>query len=170
MSQSHSSTDSYYTTLYDNPIGLMDEYAIDQGWSVDRSSESELWTELPGPWGNQRLWVAFHADSRFLQFNTYMNIKIPPQRQVSVAHSLTMINERVWLGHFELWSEEQVPLFRVVLPLSGGRLYKEQLNDIMTSIHKETQRFFPAIQWIVREGKAPEEAIAAAMVETEGEA
>ncbi len=170
MSQSQSNTESYTTILYDNPIGLMEEYAIDKGWSLDRSSENELWAELPGQWGNQRLWVAFHADSGFLQLNTYMNIKIPPRKQISVAHALTMINERVWLGHFEIWSEEQVPVFRIVLPLRGGTLHKEQLADIMASIHKETERFFPAIQWIVWGGKTPEEAIAAAMVETEGEA
>ena len=89
---------------------------------------------------------------------------------MTVAHTITLMNERVWLGHFEVWTEEQVPVFRIVLPLRGGELYEEQLSDIMTSIHEETERFFPAIQWVVWGGKTPEEAIAAAIVETEGEA
>ncbi len=105
-----------------------------------------------------------------MQLNAYMNIKIPPRQRLQVTNAITLMNERVWLGHFEIWSEEQVPVFRVVLPLRGAKLHEEQLVDIMAAIAEETERFFPAIQWIVWGGKTPEEAIAAAIVETEGEA
>lgn len=170
MSQSYSSLEPISLLTHDNPISLIEEHAIDQDWSAERSNENELWAEIPGQWGNQRLWVAFHQESGFLQLNTYMSIKIPPRQRTSVGHTITLINERVWLGHFEIWSEEQVPVFRIVIPLRGGKLHEEQLQDIMTSIHEETERFFPAIQWVVWGGKSPEEAIAAAIVETEGEA
>ncbi|HIJ85049.1 MAG TPA: hypothetical protein HPQ00_12715, partial [Magnetococcales bacterium] len=77
---------------------------------------------------------------------------------------------RVWLGHFEIWSEEQMPVFRVVVPLRNSELKEEQLEDIMAAIQEETDRFFPALQWVLWGGKTPEEAIAAAIIDTEGEA
>jgi hypothetical protein len=170
MSQSQGNVESFSNLLRTNPIALIEEYAINQDWSADRSSDNELWAEIPGQWGNQRLWVAFHDETGFLQLNTYMNIKIPQRQRKEVARALTMMNERVWLGHFEIWTEEHVPVFRIVLPLRGSKLHEEQLADIMASINEETERFFPAIQWIVWGGKSPEEAIAAAIVQTEGEA
>jgi hypothetical protein len=170
MGQSTGDIEQYPDQLHSNPISLIEEYAITQDWSADRSNDNELWAELPGQWGNQKLWVAYHKDSGFLQFNTYISIKIPPKKCIDVAHAITLINERVWLGHFEIWQEEQVPLFRIVLPLSGSILNKEQLADIIKSISDETTRFFPAIQWIVWGGKTPKEAIAAAIIETQGEA
>ena len=170
MSRSHSRITAVATRQEDNPIALVEEYMISQDWNSEHSGEYELWAELPSQWGNQRLWVVFHEDTGFLQFNCYINLKIPARQMVHAAQTITLMNERVWLGHFEVWSEEQVPVFRVVLPLRAAELGDEQLEDIITSILDETERFFPAIQWVVWGGKTPEEAIAAAIVETEGEA
>lgn len=171
MSQSdHQTTDDMPLPTDDNPVSLIEEHIINQDWNSERSSEHELWAELPSQWGNQRLWVVFHEETGFLQFNCYLNLKIPPRQTSAAAQTITLMNERVWLGHFEIWSEEQVPVFRIVLPLRTTKLHEAQLEDIMAAIQEETERFFPAIQWVVWGGKTPEEAIAAAIVETEGEA
>ncbi|MBF0162749.1 MAG: YbjN domain-containing protein [Magnetococcales bacterium] len=170
MSRSDQHMDDITASSGDNPVGMVEEYVINQDWNSERSNEQELWAELPSPWGNQRLWIVFHEDTGFLQFNCYLNLKIPPRQSSAAARTITLMNERVWLGHFEIWSEEHVPVFRIVLPLRKAELQETQLEDVMTAIQEETERFFPAIQWVVWGGKTPEEAIAAAMVETEGEA
>ncbi len=170
MSRSQDRITTIPESFSDNPIGLVEEYSIGQDWNAERSNENELWAELPGQWGNQRLWVAYHDDSGFLQFNCYLNLKIPPRQLSPAAHTIALINERVWLGHFEIWSEESVPVFRIVLPIRGSELRPEQLEDVMGAVYDETERFFPALQWVLWGGKTPEEAIAAAMIETEGEA
>ena len=170
MSRSHSRTTDPSSTSENNPIGLVEEYMIHQDLNSERSSDQELWAELPSQWGNQKLWVIFHDDIGFIQFNCYLNLKIPVRQMVYAAQTISLMNERVWLGHFELWGEEQVPVFRIVMPLRGAEFVTEQLEDIIAAIMEETERFFPAIQWVVWGGKTPEEAIAAAIVETEGEA
>ncbi|MBF0116049.1 MAG: YbjN domain-containing protein [Magnetococcales bacterium] len=169
--------ESDYSTVDDlpeyptnNPVSMVEEFVINQDWNSERSNEYELWAEVPSQWGNQRLWVVYHEETGYLQFNCYLNLKIPARQFLSAVHTMTLMNERVWLGHFEIWSEEQVPVFRVVLPLRKTELQEPQLEDVMTAMQDETDRFFPAIQWVVWGGKTPEEAIAAAIVETEGEA
>ncbi|MBF0189780.1 MAG: YbjN domain-containing protein [Magnetococcales bacterium] len=154
----------------DNPMGAVEEFTISQDWNSERTNEYELWAEMPGQWGHQRLWVAFHEETGYLQFNAYMNLKIPQRFMAVAAQTITLMNERVWLGHFEIWNEERTPVFRVVLPLRGAELRPEQLEDVIAAIEEETERFHPAMQWVVWGGKTPEEAIAAAMVDTEGEA
>jgi hypothetical protein len=153
-----------------NPIGLVEEYTLDQDWNAERTNENELWSELPSQWGSQRLWVVFHDDTEFLQFNCYLNLKIPSRFLGKTSEMITLINERVWLGHFEIWAEETVPVFRIVLPLRGAQLTEEQLDDIMAAIFQESTRFFPAFQWIIWGGKSAEEAVTAAIIDTEGEA
>lgn len=170
MSWSHSRTTVNSSNDDANPVGLVEEYVINQDWSSERSGEYELWAEMPNQWGTQKLWVVFHEENGFLQFNCYINLKIPSRQSKHAIETITLMNERVWLGHFEIWSEEQVPVFRVVVPLREATLVDEQLEDIMQAIIDETERFFPAIQWVVWGGKTPEEAIAASMIETEGEA
>lgn len=170
MSGSSSMDVSSPETDTNNPISLVEDYAIRQDWGAERSSEFELWAEIPGQWGSQRLWAVYHDDTCFLQLNCYLNLKIPARQLHKSSHLITMMNERVWLGHFEIWSEEQIPVFRVVVPLRNSELKEEQLEDIMEAIQEETDRFFPALQWVLWGGKSPEEAIAAAIIDTEGEA
>ncbi|MBF0614231.1 MAG: hypothetical protein G8237_04895 [Magnetococcales bacterium] len=170
MGRSYDQVPSLQELELDNPMGAVEEFAISQDWNAERTNEYELWAEMPGQWGQQRLWVAFHEETGYLQFNAYMNLKIPQRFMGVAAQTITLMNERVWLGHFEIWNEERTPVFRVVLPLRGAELHPEQLEDIIAAIEEETDRFHPAMQWVVWGGKSPEEAIAAAMVDTEGEA
>ncbi|MBF0296676.1 MAG: YbjN domain-containing protein [Magnetococcales bacterium] len=170
MGNTHDQSPTMPEMELDNPIGVVEEFTISQDWNSERTNEYELWAEMPGQWGTQRLWVAFHDDSGFLQFNVYMNLKIPLRFMGVTAQTITLINERVWLGHFEIWSEERTPVFRIVLPLRGTELQPEQLEDVIEAIEEETERFHPALQWVIWGGKTPEEAIAAALVDTEGEA
>ncbi|MBF0370244.1 MAG: YbjN domain-containing protein [Magnetococcales bacterium] len=170
MGRSHDRVSSFAPPPGNNPISMIEEYAIDQEWNSERTNENELWAEIPSQWGNQRLWAAFHEDMGFLQVNCYLNIKIPPRFVKEVAHTITLINERIWLGHFEIWGEEQSPVFRVVVPLRGSELTVEQMEDIIAAVYQEMERFFPTFQWVIWGGKKPDDAVAATIVETEGEA
>ncbi|NGZ28758.1 MAG: hypothetical protein G8345_17940 [Magnetococcales bacterium] len=170
MNRLHDRLNPEKNTFPKDPIGLVEDYTIDNNWNSERSSEFELWSEIPSQWGGHRLWVVFHDDTEFLQFSTYLTLKIPDRLVRVVAEAITLMNERIWLGHFEIWSEEMVPVFRVVVPLRGADLTPEQVEDIMNTIIQEAERFFPAFQWVIWGGKSPAEAVAASMVETEGEA
>lgn len=170
MSRTKNHSSPSTDALARDPIGMVEEYAIEQNWNAERAAELELWVELPSQWGNNRLWVVHHDESEFLQFNCYLTLKIPDRLVATTAEVISMMNERVWLGHFEIWTEEMAPVFRVVLPLRGSTLSLEQIEDVLTSILQETERFYPAFQWVIWGGKLPSEAIAAAMVDIEGEA
>ena len=170
MSRSSYQAESSPDPLFDDPIGMIEEYAIHNNLQLDRTGDNEVMGEFPGQWSNYRLWVVYHEETGFLQYNCYMDVRIPDRSSAAIAELMTLVNERIWLGHFEIWGEEQVPLFRVVQPLRGSRLVPEQVEDIMTSLFHEVERFYPAVQWVVWGGKSPKEAISAAIMETDGEA
>ena len=84
---------------------------------------------------------------------------------------LAMANEKLWLGHFDLWSEENLPVFRHALMLRDGvGVSTELLEDLVDIAVTECERFYPAFQFVIWGGKPAAEALAAAMLETEGEA
>ncbi len=171
MSQAFDRMDpSFMKEFEENPLALVEEYTIQQDLSSERTNESELWIELPSQWGNHRLWVTHHDASGLLQFNCYINLKIPPTFLQRIAELTMLINGRVWLGHFEVWLEEMTPVFRIVIPLRGTRLVEQQVEDAMVALGQEIDRYYTAFQWVIWGGKDPTEAIAASMIETAGEA
>jgi hypothetical protein len=81
-----------------------------------------------------------------------------------------MINEKLWLGHFDLCSEDLVPMFRHTMLMRGGNPSIEPLEDLVDIALNECERFFPAFQFVLWGGKSPREALDAAMLEPVGEA
>ena len=98
-------------------------------------------------------------------------MRVPDKRQSDVHSLLAMVNERMWLGHFDLWIEDGVPMFRhAVLTRGGTGMHASQMEELIEIAITECERFYPAFQFVIWGGKAPGEAIAAAMLETMGEA
>ena len=82
-----------------------------------------------------------------------------------------MVNERLWLGHFGLWTEEGVPMFRHAVLLRGlGGASMEQIEDLVDIALSECERFYPAFQFVIWGGKSAPDAISAALLDTVGEA
>ena len=84
---------------------------------------------------------------------------------------LALANEKLWLGHFDLASEEGALLFRHTIPLRGARgISVEQLEDTVDTALLECDRVYPALQMVIWGNQPVGEAIAAAMMDTVGEA
>ncbi|MFW5680746.1 MAG: YbjN domain-containing protein [Pseudomonadota bacterium] len=154
-----------------NPLDIVERIAIANDWSYDRQADDELAAELPGQWCHYRLWFSWQADMGILHLACALDIKVAPAKRLGFYHLLGLANEKLWLGHFDLWSEENVPVFRhAILVRDAAAVGVETLEDLTELALGECERFFPAFQFHLRGGKAPVEALAAAMLETEGEA
>ena len=100
-----------------------------------------------------------------------LEMKVPANKRDQIYALLAMANEKLWLGHFDLWSEEGLPMFRHAIPLRGTEgLKPEQLNDLVEVAISESERFYPAFQYVVWAGKTPADALTASILETVGEA
>ena len=100
-----------------------------------------------------------------------LEMKVPANKRGQIYALLAMANEKLWIGHFDLWSEENLPVFRHALMLREGiGVSSELLEDLVDVAVTECERFYPAFQFVIWGGKPATEALAAAMLETEGEA
>lgn len=154
-----------------NPLDLLEELVNANAWRFDRSTDEEMVVEITGRWCEYRMFFVWQEDLSAMYFSCLFDLRVPPHKRTPVAELLAIVNEKLWLGHFDLCSEELVPMFRHTVLLRGvSGASVEQLEDLVDIALNECERFFPAFQFVLWGGKSPADAVAAAMLETLGEA
>ena len=84
---------------------------------------------------------------------------------------VSLVNEQLWLGHFDLWSSESVVMYRHALLLSGGaEPTEEQAIALVKAAVEACERYYQAFQFVLWAGKTAKEAIEGVLFVTEGEA
>lgn len=155
------------------PIEMLEAYYAAHGWTHERIGDDEVVATMDGSWTKYELRAVWREDDRVLQFLALPDIKVVPEKRSEVYETLGMINEQLWLGHFELWSSSGIVLFRHAALLDGQDDYQlslEQAELLVETAIDECERFYPVFQFVLWGGKSPAEAIAAALIETRGEA
>lgn len=152
-----------------NPIDLVETVALTKDWTFDRRTELEAAMEVPGHWCDYTLFFAWSQDLESLHVTCAFDLKVPKNRRADVFELLSLLNERLWLGHFALWHDDGVPLFRHTVMLRHG-LDEDTMEELMDHAISECERFYPAFQFLVWGGKTAQDAITAAMLDTMGEA
>ncbi len=95
-----------------------------------------------------------------------MKAKLPASFEL-----LCLVNPRVWVGHFELWSEDGEVVFRSAMALPHGeRPTMAQAASMIDAAVETADRFYPAFDFLLRGDKSPEDAMAACMFDTVGQA
>ncbi len=98
-------------------------------------------------------------------------MRVPDPKRGDVHDLLAMLNNRLWLGHFDLEPQQGTPLFRYSVLARTERMPSvESLEDIVEIALTECERFYPAFQFVIWGGKRPGEAMTAAMIDTAGQA
>ena len=155
------------------PIEMLEAYYAAHGWSHERIGDDEIVATTDGSWAKYELRAVWREDDRVLQFLALPDIKIATEKRAEIYETLGLINEQLWLGHFELWSSSGILLFRHALLLDGdedSQLSLDQAELLIETAVDECERFYPVFQFVLWGGKTPSEAIAAALIETRGEA
>ncbi|HET8996021.1 MAG TPA: YbjN domain-containing protein [Acetobacteraceae bacterium] len=162
------------TTSFDpvsNPLDVMEQIIAANDWAFDRRSDSEMAAEAPGRWCDYGLYFNWSNEISAMHFTCTFDMKVPERQRAMLYELLALANERLWIGHFGLETEDGMPVFRHAVLLRGAPgASAESLEDMVDIALTECERFFPAFQFVLWGGKTPQEALAAAMLECAGEA
>jgi hypothetical protein len=154
-----------------NPIDLVEEIVLANDWTHDRASDEELIVEITGRWCDYRLYFVWQEEISALHFSCGFDMKVGQGRRAAVYELLALVNEKLWLGHFDLSAEDNSPAFRHAVPLRGVAMASaEQVEDLVDIALSECERFYPAFQLVLWGGRSAAQAIAAAMIDPVGEA
>lgn len=153
------------------PVDMLAAFFEARGWSVDQTGEDELSVEIKGNWTSYQMRAIWRNEDHVLQILLLPEIRVPEAKKAVIYETLGLINEQLWLGHFDLWSNNNILLFRHATLLGGsGMLGLDQAQTIVDLAIEEWERFYPVFQFVLWSDKSPQDAIEQAMVDTVGEA
>jgi hypothetical protein len=155
------------------PIDMLEHYFTAHGWSCERSGDDEIVANFQGSWTQYELRAIWREEDHVLQFLALPDVRVAEDKRAAIYETLGLINEQLWLGHFELWSTSGLVLFRHAALIEndeGGVLTLQQAETLVEAAIEECERFYPVFQFVLWADKTPQEAIAAALIETQGEA
>ncbi len=154
------------------PIDMLEDYYAAHGWDHERSDD-EVVAHVKGSWTQYELRALWREEDGVLQFLAFPDIRVTDERRTAVYEAIGLINEQLWVGHFELWSSSGILLYRHAALIDGGDGSTMSLATaelLVESAIDECERFYPVFQFVLWGGKTPKEAMAAALTETQGEA
>jgi hypothetical protein len=150
-----------------NPLDVVERLATGNDWSFERSSDDEV----TGKWTDYQLSYTWMGDIEALHLACAFDMKVPERRRAEVQTLISLINERLWVGHFDLWIKEGIVMYRHALVLAGAaEASGKQCEALLGTALDTCERYFTAFQFVVWAGKLAREALDAAMFDTSGEA
>ncbi|ADZ69627.1 YbjN domain-containing protein [Polymorphum gilvum] len=155
----------------DNPVDVIEHVAALNDWSFERSGEDEITISIGGHWCDYHLSFSWMEDLEALHLACAFDLKVPEPRKTEVVRLLALVNEQMWMGHFDLWNQEGVVMFRQSLLLAGGaEATGAQIEGLLANALESCERYYQAFQFVVWAGKSASEAVDTALFETAGEA
>ncbi len=159
------------TETISNPIDWVEDVVHDREWAFDRTSETELIVEIQGRFCTYRMFFVWDTETGAFYFTVLLDARIADHHKSRIYELLAMVNEKLWIGHFDYCSDEAMPMYRQTILMRQGFLASaEMMEDLVEVGLAECDRYFPAFQYVLWGGRPPKEALTAALFETVGEA
>jgi hypothetical protein len=154
-----------------NPLEVVEQVAATNGWSFERASDDEVTILVTGKWTDYQVSYTWMFDIEALHLACAFELKVPERCRAEVQQLISLINEQMWVGHFDLWMQDGLVMYRHALVLTGGVTASgRQCETLLGTALDACERYFPAFQFVVWAGKGAREALNAAMFETQGQA
>lgn len=154
-----------------DPLDVVEHVLNAENLPFDRTDDGDLAFSLAGDWRDYELWFAWRPEGDCLQLCCSLDLRASKSRRNAVNELLGLVNQRTWIGHFEIWPEDGEVVFRTALALPlGDRPTLAQAATMIDAAVEAADRYFPAFDFLIRGMKKPADAIAACMFETVGSA
>jgi hypothetical protein len=154
-----------------NPLEIVEDVASLNDWSFERAGDDEITILAKGSWTDYQISFTWMTEIEALHLACAFEMKIPDARKAEVQRLIALVNEQMWVGHFDLWSSTGTVMFRQSLVLAGGSSASSaQCEAMLGAALDSCERYYPAFQFVVWAGKTAQQAVDAAMFDTAGEA
>jgi hypothetical protein len=155
----------------EHPVDFVERLAASHKWSFDRDEEDEISILVSGGWTDYTVAFTWLPEIEALHLACAFDLKVPVARRTEVLTLLSLINEQLWVGHFDIWAKDGVIMFRHSLLLAGGTEPSgPQCEAALTNAVTACERYYQAFQFVIWAGKNGRQALEASMFETKGHA
>ena len=154
-----------------SPLDRVERLANAREWFVDRAGDDEINMIVAAQWGDLTVSLNWRDDVESLHIACSFDVRVPGGRREEIGRLVTMLNEQLYFGHFDLWRHDGTIMFRNSLILTGGAGANDpQCETLIRLAIEACERYFPTFQFVIWAGKSAEQALEASLLETVGEA
>jgi hypothetical protein len=154
-----------------NPVDVVERMAATHDWCFARASEDEVTLILTGDFTDYQVSFTWMSDIEALHLACAFDLRVPDRRRSEIIELVAMVNEQLWIGHFDFWGKDGIVMFRHALVLNGGIAASgHQCEALLSTAVTACERYYQAFQFVLWAGKTAREALDAIMFETAGEA
>jgi hypothetical protein len=159
------------TDRSEHPLDVVERLASLRDWIFDRAETDEMSIAVTGRWTEYHVAFTWIDDMEALHVACAFDLRVPERRRSEILQLVSRVNEQLWVGHFDLWSGENVLMYRNSLLLAGGAEPSHaQCETMLRASVEACERYFQAFQFVIWAGKSAQEALESVLFETEGEA
>ncbi len=155
---------------FTNPVDMVEQIATIHDWTFERSAPDELTLAVAGSHCDYHISLNWRADLEALHLACAFDFRTAKTRVPEIYRLMAKINEQLWLGHFDHWSEDCMMLYRNGLLLAGAGTHAAQCEGLLKAALEACERYYQSFQFVLWAGQTAEEALAATMLETHGNA
>jgi hypothetical protein len=154
-----------------NPVDIIERLASTHDWSFSRASDDEVTLVVAGQWSDYQVSFTWMPDIEALHLACAFELKVPERRRAEVLELTCLVNEQLWVGHFDVWMNDGIIMFRHAHVLTGGIAATDPQCEALLGIALDAcERHYQAFQFVLWAGKSPREALESSMFETSGQA
>jgi hypothetical protein len=155
----------------EHPVDVVERLAAVNEWAFDRVEADEISILVAGDYANYDVAFTWLPEIESLHVSCSFDLKAPPHKRAAVGELMQLVNEQLWLGHFDMWSQQDIVMFRHSLCLAGGASASDaQCGAVVKAAVEACETYFQAFQFVLWANRGPREAIALATFETRGAA
>lgn len=156
---------------HNHPLAAVEDIAADNNWAFERSGDDEITIVSKGEWTDYQLSFTWMPEIEALHLACAFDLKVPERRRAEVTELAALVNEQLWIGHFDVWFKHGIIMFRHALVLTGGIAAADAQCEALLGIALNAcERHYQAFQFVLWAGKNPRAALESIMFETRGEA
>ena len=152
-----------------NPIDVVEEVIYSKKWTFSRADDYELVAEIASKWCQYRFYFTWSEQIRAISLTVTFDLKFPHVKIKDAQELLALINEKLWIGHFDITSKNGIPAYRhTVLSFPEDEVLHHQLENLVDIAIYECEKFYPAFQLVLFEDSDPGKALAISTFDTIG--
>ena len=154
-----------------NPIDVVEEVIYSKKWTFSRADDYELVAEIASKWCQYRLYFTWSEQISAISLTVTFDLKFPHVKIKDAQELLALINEKLWIGHFDITSKNGIPAYRhTVISFPEDEVLHHQLENLVDIAIYECEKFYPAFQLVLFEDSDPNKALAISTFDTIGAA
>ena len=154
-----------------NPLDAVERLAMMREWDYERVSEDEVTLTVAGTGADYQVSFTWMCDIEAMHIACAFDMKTPTRRRAEMVELVCMVNEQLWIGHFDHWNKDGLVMFRQSLMLAGGNTATDTQCEALLAVAVDAcERYYQAFQFVAWSGKNARESLDATLFETVGAA